>query len=89
MAPKVGVEYDEAVVDYLIEKHYRSINRPLRCCQPRDLLVADSQFLPLRPQAGQDDDREHRLRGAELFRGDVMGKAPVGRREALVDVSKN
>jgi hypothetical protein len=39
MAPKVGVEYDEASVDYLIAKHYRAINRPLRCCQPRDLLL--------------------------------------------------
>ncbi len=24
MAPKLGVEYDEAAVDYLIEKHYRA-----------------------------------------------------------------
>jgi hypothetical protein len=39
MAPKVGVEYDEAAVDYVIEKHYKSINRPFRCCQPRDLLL--------------------------------------------------
>jgi predicted ATPase with chaperone activity len=39
MAPKVGVEYDEAAVDHLIEKHYKSINRPFRCCQPRDLLL--------------------------------------------------
>jgi hypothetical protein len=39
MAPKVGVEYDEATVDYLLETHYKSINRPLRCCQPRDLLL--------------------------------------------------
>jgi DNA-binding PadR family transcriptional regulator len=39
MAPKVGVEYNEAAVDYVIEKHYRSVNRPFRCCQPRDLLL--------------------------------------------------
>ena len=31
MATKLGVEYDAASVDYLIEKHYRAINRPLRC----------------------------------------------------------
>ncbi|MEX2315757.1 MAG: AAA family ATPase [Pirellulales bacterium] len=39
MAPKLGVEYDQAAVDYLIEKHYRAVNRPLRCCQPRDLIL--------------------------------------------------
>jgi hypothetical protein len=39
MAPKVGVEYDEAAVDYVIDKHYKSVNRPFRCCQPRDLLL--------------------------------------------------
>jgi hypothetical protein len=44
MAPKVGVEYDEGAVDYLIEKHYRAINRPLRCCQPRDLLLQIRNF---------------------------------------------
>jgi DNA-binding PadR family transcriptional regulator len=44
MAPKVGVEYDEAAVEYLIEKHYRAVNRPLRCCQPRDLLLQIRNF---------------------------------------------
>jgi hypothetical protein len=39
MAPKVGVEYDQDSVNYLLEKHYRAVNRPLRCCQPRDLLL--------------------------------------------------
>jgi DNA-binding PadR family transcriptional regulator len=39
MAPKLGVEYDEGAVDYLIATHYRAVNRPLRCCQPRDLLL--------------------------------------------------
>lgn len=32
------VEYDERGVDYLITKWYRPTNRPLRMCQPRDLL---------------------------------------------------
>ena len=44
MAPQVGVEYDEAVVDYLLETHYKAINRPLRCCQPRDLLLQIRNF---------------------------------------------
>jgi len=33
------VPYDAAAVDYLIEHHYRPINRPFRNCQPRDLLM--------------------------------------------------
>ena len=44
MAIKLGVEYDAASVDYLIEKHYRAINRPLRCCQPRDLILQIRNF---------------------------------------------
>jgi DNA-binding PadR family transcriptional regulator len=39
MAPKLGVEYDEAAVNYVIDKHYRAVDRPLRCCQPRDLIL--------------------------------------------------
>jgi hypothetical protein len=44
MAPKLGVEYDQAAVEYLIEKHYRAVNRPLRCCQPRDLILQIRNF---------------------------------------------
>lgn len=32
------VEYDEKGIDYLIEKWYKPTNRPLRMCQPRDIL---------------------------------------------------
>jgi len=39
MAPRLGFQYNEAAVDYLIDEHYRPINRPFRCCQPRDLLL--------------------------------------------------
>jgi hypothetical protein len=39
MAPIVGVEYNAEAVDYLIENHYKPIERPFRCCQPRDLLL--------------------------------------------------
>ena len=39
-APKLGFDYvDEEALDYLIDRHYRRINRPFRCCQPRDLLL--------------------------------------------------
>jgi hypothetical protein len=39
MAPKLGFEYREGPVDYLIETHYKAVNRRFRCCQPRDLLL--------------------------------------------------
>jgi predicted ATPase with chaperone activity len=39
-APKLGFEtIDQEAVDYLIEHHYQRVNRPFRCCQPRDLLL--------------------------------------------------
>jgi predicted ATPase with chaperone activity len=39
-APKLGFEtIDQEAVDYLIERHYHRVNRPFRCCQPRDLLL--------------------------------------------------
>lgn len=37
-AGQFGCEYRPDVVDYLIENHYRPHERPLRRCQPRDLL---------------------------------------------------
>jgi DNA-binding PadR family transcriptional regulator len=39
MAPKLGFEYHDDAVSYLIEKHYRAVGRNMRCCQPRDLLM--------------------------------------------------
>ncbi|HUY34233.1 MAG TPA: AAA family ATPase [Pirellulales bacterium] len=39
VAPKLGFTYSETAVDYLIDTHYRPVNRPFRCCQPRDLLL--------------------------------------------------
>ena len=38
MCQRLGFEYEEDPVNYLIETHYRSAGRPFRCCQPRDLL---------------------------------------------------
>lgn len=32
------VEYDDAGIDYLVEKWYRHSGRPFRMCQPRDIL---------------------------------------------------
>lgn len=39
MAPKLGFEYRDETVEYLLNKHYRSNGRAMRCCQPRDLLM--------------------------------------------------
>jgi hypothetical protein len=39
MGPNLGFQYNKAAVDYLIEKHYQPVGRPMRACQPRDLLL--------------------------------------------------
>jgi predicted ATPase with chaperone activity len=44
LSPKLGFQYDEEAVDYLIETHYRQVNRPFRSCQPRDLLLQVRNF---------------------------------------------
>ncbi len=39
-APKLGFsEFEDGVLDDLIARHYHAVNRPFRCCQPRDLLL--------------------------------------------------
>jgi predicted ATPase with chaperone activity len=44
-APKLGFdEIEESALDYLVERHYRRVNRPFRCCQPRDLLLQVRNF---------------------------------------------
>ncbi|HET6880740.1 MAG TPA: AAA family ATPase, partial [Pirellulales bacterium] len=37
-APKLGFRYRRESVEYLIERHYRPLDRGLRRCHPRDLL---------------------------------------------------
>ena len=39
MCPKLGIAFAEEPIRYLLETHYKKKNRPLRCCQPRDLLL--------------------------------------------------
>lgn len=39
-APKLGFpEVSPEAIEYLIDTHYRPVNRPFRACQPRDLLL--------------------------------------------------
>jgi hypothetical protein len=50
---KRGVPYDAAMVEYLIDKHYRATGRVFAACQPRDLLdqVIDmANYLGIPPQ---------------------------------------
>lgn len=39
LSPHLGVAITDGAVDYLVEHHYRAVQRPFRCCQPRDLLL--------------------------------------------------
>jgi hypothetical protein len=39
MARVLKMPYDADAIDYLIQTHYKPINRPMRMCQPRDLLL--------------------------------------------------
>jgi hypothetical protein len=35
------------VANYLVEHHYKSVNRPFACCQPRDLMDQVRNFCSL------------------------------------------
>ncbi|MGE3779621.1 MAG: AAA family ATPase, partial [Pirellulaceae bacterium] len=39
VSPRMGMEYNEEAVQYLIDNHYKRVGRPFRSCQPRDLLL--------------------------------------------------
>jgi hypothetical protein len=39
MCGKFGFEHEQAVIDYLIDEHYRKPGRSFRACHPRDLLL--------------------------------------------------
>ena len=39
MCEKLGFQHRPEVIRYLVDTHYKSINRPFRLCQPRDLLL--------------------------------------------------
>lgn len=39
MAKSLKIPFDSNCVDYLIERHYKPMNRPFRNCHPRDLLL--------------------------------------------------
>ena len=39
VCPHFGFEYERETIEYLLATHYRPSNRPLRSCQPRDLVL--------------------------------------------------
>ena len=39
MGTKLGVAYQAAAVDYLVDTHYKKAGRAFRFCHPRDLLL--------------------------------------------------
>lgn len=41
---KLAIEYNEAAVDYVLKKHFAEARRPLRYCQPRDLVQQVKSF---------------------------------------------
>ena len=44
-ATKLGFsDIDDSAIDYLIDAHYKRVDRPFRCCQPRDLLLQVRNF---------------------------------------------
>lgn len=52
-----GIAYQEAAVDYLLETHYQPLGRPLRGCQPRDLvgqIASTARYLGLKPELSHE-----------------------------------
>lgn len=50
VSPKLGFQYDDMAVDYLVDRHYREAERPFRSCQPRDLLLQVRNYCAYRIQ---------------------------------------
>lgn len=44
MAPLMGFQFDVKAYQYLVDQHYKAVNRPFRACQPRDLLLQVKNF---------------------------------------------
>jgi predicted ATPase with chaperone activity len=50
MCGRLEITYEEDTLNYLIETHYRKVGRPMRCCQPRDLLMQVKNYCLFRKQ---------------------------------------
>ena len=73
-----GCQFFPEAVHYLIQTHYAPHGRPLRRCQPRDLLVADQELLHVLRPADGAAARLSRPRGEELLhRGQPRTERPT------------
>lgn len=50
MSEKLGFKYRPEAINYLVETHYKPVNRPYRLCQPRDLLLQVRNFCQFHSQ---------------------------------------
>ena len=50
MCGALKLDYESDAVEYLIEEHYVSADRPFRCCQPRDLLMQVRNYCAYKQQ---------------------------------------
>ncbi len=57
MCGPLGIQYDDDLVTRLIEKHYTAINRPFRCCQPRDLVMLSKNYCEYNKMPVHVDDK--------------------------------
>ena len=56
VAPQYNIEYDETMVDFLIDEYFRG-KRPFRSCHPRDILeqiVNASAYQRIKPRMTKD-----------------------------------
>ena len=83
--PPAGRGVRRDAVDYLIETHYRRVNRPFRCCQPRDLLLQIRNYCRYECREPELSCESARLRRRELLRGDVMHDGSAGLADSLVE----
>jgi hypothetical protein len=54
---RYSVPFDEAAFQYLLQRHYAAVNRPLRACHPRDLLehlLAIARYRQVSPRLSAD-----------------------------------
>jgi len=84
---ELGIEYDASVVEYLLQRHYYGVGRPLKACEPRDLL---QQMADVHRFSGDmptlTPDAIDRL--ADLYFGEIEpNRKPAANTDAEVTIS--
>ena len=44
MCQQIGIEYRAEAINYLMQEHYMKVDRSLKACHPRDLLLQIRNF---------------------------------------------